>query len=217
MLSQDLINGTKQQWAHFFEARERNRKKLMNDELEKQIAYANSLSGEEQTRYARALLSLKFEENMPIPIMNPSLWKLIFPYLKLGYESNHVIYMKWMYQSFSFQGVYNYLKPVDRDDILRRILSIEPENKQIMEWLYIDLLSSLDFYLHEIPIGLLAEEQVCLDTVTEAEKLEALNPELRNLKSRFSLSLNDYKKRLNEWLAYKQSGTTIPFWDWIKM
>jgi hypothetical protein len=216
-VTQHLLDQTKHQWSGFLEARKQNHKKLMNDELKKQIFYASSLAlgSEEQAQYARALLWLTFEENIPIPIMNPELWKTIFPSLKLGYESNQIIFMKWMYKAFSFQGVYEYLKPIDQDDILRLILTIEPGNKQVMEWLYIDLLSTLDFYLHEIPIGLLADKQVCLDTVVEAEELEEAYSGLRNLKSRFC-SLDYYKKRLNEWIAYKESGTTVSFWDWTK-
>ncbi len=214
MIDQSFLQSVKRAWREFFEARERNdrnSKKLMNQKLKENIRQLKLLEGAEHRKHAEALLWLAFEENVAIPVMNPELWSELFPYVKQGHEQQKMPHVKWMYQAFGFAGVYDCLR-CRPEDVLRQALSIEPENNEVAELLYLEHLQLLDFALHELPIALCVDKQTCLNVVEEARELQKQFPHLK-LVRRYGGNLEVYEQVLADWLAYQRTDKKVPFYD----
>ena len=169
-----FLKQVREDWQPFLDAlklQDEEREKLLAKELKRHHKFLGSIGGEVLEKYAVALLWLNFEEGAGHWLMLSSIWSTLFPFVRRGYEQNKMPYIKWMYQAYRFGEVREYLWHSPQD-VLRKALSVEPENAQVASWLHRENLNLLQQVLLKSSDKLLVNKQRCLEVIRETEILQ---------------------------------------------
>ena len=204
------------EWAEYISARDKGIKPLWKPLLDERIRHISSLKGKDEEEYIEELCVEYFDNEMyKIPIQHPEIWKRVLDLWSRNVDDNDERYLLRILKAISYDGVYKILM-LDPVEILERVLTINPYNQAAEKLLYKEYLDQLDFALHELPSGLLAEEEQCSKVIERCESMVRINPELVESTSRFNVGLEHYKKVFYGWLEYKNSNSKEEFCDWLR-
>lgn len=206
-------------WQDYIITRKTGIKRRWKALLEERINYIASLSKDERVKYLNNLCHDYFDlDKTDIPIQHPYIWDQILEIWREKQIWDDSTSLFWLAKALTstkgnFQNAYLLLNkhPVD---ILKRIISLEPDHFNAKKILFECHLYTLDFAMHSIDSGMLINKNVGDRIIAECEELIKSEPNLKSCKSTFGGDFEYYKNRFLAWHEYSKKETELDFDDW---
>jgi hypothetical protein len=209
------------EWDDYISARESGIKIKWKPLLAERVKHISSLDEEEKNEYLNNLCHYYFDlDKTEIPIQHPAIWDAILEIWKVNLSWNDDKLLLWLVKALSssngsFKGAYLLLNK-DSRDILRRIIELNPAQKEAKKLLLNEHLHTLDFAMHSIDTGMVLERAVGEEAIAECALILSDEPSLKNCKSEFGGNFEYYKNRFLAWYEYSKEDTKLDFDDWYK-
>ncbi|MDP9352791.1 MAG: hypothetical protein M3P51_14810, partial [Chloroflexota bacterium] len=160
---------------------------------------------ERRSEWVHAFCRAIWDRGVPEPVQQPLLVRVILPELRRGYEAQRTPYARWIAQfrqeiwgswrqSLGALGFSEFWA----EDLLREALRLDPHDSLARRELISVLESALDYYIHEVPSGVLAEPHTFRQELAEFEQLVAIE----GLTDRYERALGEWRFHCEEWARY---------------
>lgn len=184
--------------------------------LEKNLRCFQTLESEALKEAIHDVCVEYFDEGRhEIPIQHPTIWEKVLVQWAQELSLNNEQYMLWAYKASNYKGVHK-LVGADTSYLLDEILKFNPEHFEVKKLLLLHHVDLLDFALHELPIGVLLDDSVCMESIKCCESLIAGTPELADSQNRFGSRFNQYKELYLAWKEYKATKISEEFFSWFE-
>ncbi len=208
-------------WQDYITARKTGLKKRWKALLAERGSYIDSLNDNEKVEYLNNLCHCYFDlDETEIPIQHPEIWNKILELWREQQIWNNSNLLFWLAKSLTstkgnFRGAYLLLSK-DPDDILRRIIELNPNHTKAKKLLVEQNINVLDFAMHSIDSGMLIEKWAGDEAIAECEALIKSEPSLKSCKSRFGGDFEYYKSRFLAWYVYSKEESELDFDEWYE-
>lgn len=202
------------QWNEYLLARKSGIKKQWKPLLEKNICHFESMQGEQLKVEIHEMCVEYFDKGcIAIPIQHPRLFDKVLVQWANEIALDNEQYLLWAYKAIGFKDVYQIIQPKEPEQLLERVLELNPDNYEAKRLLFLNHIDALDFALHELPNGLVLDESVCIDLIQRCKSSIDESPELADVKTRFGSKFEDYKNLYFSWIEYKEKGIQRDFFN----
>lgn len=169
------------------------------------VAQLQSYPAEERQGWVRAWCRARLDEDADLLLPYPLFAGVIGPELRRGYEAGKPDYARWLARIRQTGMVHPRTlaevlgRPGLRtEDLLREALRADPSDRGAARGLIAELAGAFDYYIHEVPEGVLADPASFRE---ELDEFEGLVTRL-GLAERYAEALRRWRFHCEGWAAY---------------